>query len=1669
LAEDSCVGPRVYWDECLEHHSENTADFGFFGEDRYERANGTQYSSCIKEDPSDTLVRAAIELNGLPSFLRIGEFEICGIISSWTRNNTCPVTYSVTLADTRIILQGVSLIISDYAGRVDQTIPLIDGGTNCPSTNLFNVFGFAEQFGLYCPEFSQCAPCVYASSATCPTAVDGIVHGSPFNGFGGSNWNEQGMPCSTIQLAFNLMANTLPATPTVFSPYGRVVYAKTDIPISLVGDACGLMQPDESVDACTDLNNFYFVDISELPTPPINYRFSGTAVTLMEVIDRLSQDFGFEYYVDLVPVKVEGTPCVYKFIKIRVVYRTTQPNLDAICSFIESADCQVESTIGRELRSETTSRFIIGGNKYSIYQACQSTDPEGVGDGTIASIDSCAGETSYVTNTGCTAIDDMIVPYFGTHYNGDLIDACLDASGYWYFNAPTFEVNSSLQCTGFSSPTITIGEKELLSALAGFENWKTYISVLNTPTWQAISQVTPTLALRSFGLTINALVADGKIAARDLVNPHVDKFGVADDPLDARCMDDEENIYQWVFKYASDYYGKRFAVRVPFSCCWADYENGKLRVSDLPSNDGGWTEVPTVIGLYNGGPLSVGAFEYLNFFRAEDGRILPFVKFTCALLLDTTSLAVDDYFYYYNITDGLSDVDSGAGPPSAVPMAGANRVYIDTLSNQIYIYYYTTAEWLPIQAVPTLVNSGVPSNTTVCAPASRFGTLPVDIPIYIDKDTCTVYISYKLPDYTETDGTVCANSDIDYTIEATVDLYVKAQVEETYKFFDHHCCFAPRVVVEIPQAIMFRNNEDSWFINGIEEAVCNYIDLVNSDPVAAGVELCVPGPLDCETLKAQLKTSVLNSIGGPDAWINIQRRSPLISAAAFPIRSTTISYGPWTNPSSAGGNIEVTQDPGLVPWNFGSYAGMNTAGQFLADAGRTDMLVGEVGSITVPGHPSLPLGAEIGAVAGGYYGAGTHLVENRSLATTNYSGTSVESNPSGAPYVADYGGVTFGSWTGLYGPNITSISVSVGCPIQTTYQMRTFSPRKLGLDKWLVDQVQKINTNTQRQVEYVRRLLELERGARLTASIGARAADKRQNPQGEIKRLVKPMSCFVGQNIDINGNTRPLVEGSQTAMLSEEMQNSYDNKAFMSIDGLLRPVSMDGGGGLPAFYQYGDYFTLSATTADIFQDDLIPLTNPGGMSRNIVSNVRSDTPNVGHDFDMVGRSGISEENPTPSGGLIMNCHNKGLCSVSGAYTDDYRYMALRGPLVMQSWGYDLDGIPVPNKVDTQEDAVQGIFEDDPNVLHPSKFMDGHLQKAHTWAVAPIDLRLDRERGVWVAGSGGYPIKASYECVVGNYIKLDNCEVEATPFRPKALCFGAGISIDLPCSGDETSWEIDETTGDLIICDPISTTSPSVLKIGASIFITNALENPDVGCIYQDYTGYVGTIDNPLGQFYRERNANIIVLDNGFITQADITNPCKLTIGLAGITYTQQFYSDLRCESVITEPTGTEAPFLQSFRLLATDNNAQFNCGLLGDTPTSVEDYIICDFTKCCSQSDSVNDFEVVGVDGGTGQVLDRSIQRGATLAVNSNNTDFLNFTVTNTTDHWIEITGVNVVGDYFDSGPTMSPTLITQNQAFLIQVPTNTTGSSVTLRHGLLEVTQTSGTPFVFGVMGLVI
>lgn len=78
---------------------------------------------------------------------------------------------------------------------------------------------------------------------------------------------------------------------------------------------------------------------------------------------------------------------------------------------------------------------------------------------------------------------------------------------------------------------------------------------------------------------------------------------------------------------------------------------------------------------------------------------------------------------------------------------------------------------------------------------------------------------------------------------------------------------------------------------------------------------------------------------------------------------------------------------------------------------------------------------------------------------------------------------------------------------------------------------------------------------------------------------------------------------------------------------------------------------------------------------------------------------------------------------------NFRFSALRGPLVLQGWGYDTEGKPIPNQADNPIETERGVFK---RGNLSDKFMRDWVDNPRTWPVGPVDLRFDRERGVWTA-------------------------------------------------------------------------------------------------------------------------------------------------------------------------------------------------------------------------------------------------------------------------------------------------------------------------------------------------
>ena len=224
----------------------------------------------------------------------------------------------------------------------------------------------------------------------------------------------------------------------------------------------------------------------------------------------------------------------------------------------------------------------------------------------------------------------------------------------------------------------------------------------------------------------------------------------------------------------------------------------------------------------------------------------------------------------------------------------------------------------------------------------------------------------------------------------------------------------------------------------------------------------------------------------------------------------------------------------------------------------------------------------------------------------------------------------------------------------------------------------------------------------------------------------------------------------------EYIQPYYSNLSINSLDALYLPASISGGLAI----QESD--TNSGTLPRYVVDTG---TIMSGMKARPFSSVPPLMVNIGEDnhsvFDL--KINTTHLNPYCTSGIMTNSWDSALYNestqgfivqkiamgsgiedfITGDSTldeegdiefsretgIDFRFNAMRGPLVLQAWGYDTNGKPIPNANDSPIDTESGIFRD---TGLKDAFMQNWLGNPATWPVAPVDLRFDRNRGVWVA-------------------------------------------------------------------------------------------------------------------------------------------------------------------------------------------------------------------------------------------------------------------------------------------------------------------------------------------------
>jgi hypothetical protein len=448
-----------------------------------------------------------------------------------------------------------------------------------------------------------------------------------------------------------------------------------------------------------------------------------------------------------------------------------------------------------------------------------------------------------------------------------------------------------------------------------------------------------------------------------------------------------------------------------------------------------------------------------------------------------------------------------------------------------------------------------------------------------------------------------------------------------------------------------------------------------------------------------------------------------VQFAAVPMKSNIYVYGPWISRAGAIGSTRVEVRSDLSPWNYGGYGNLNAVGQGLSNTGLRLSNVDANASFTLAEPP-------------GY----------------------------NVQYFLQYG---------IYVDSI-NLTYDGSSGVTTQYSFKTFTPKFADYSSTIAELVRegarvkndiltKIRQEQRNRVtafyaamksisDAMSDALKAEIGVQDMASpsfvfIGGYFDSLKQNNSGSggfgNNRQIKsqaPLSCeelcdfkppkvpepgdggsSVAKHFEIGINTKKEVEDSiDTA--------SLEFIGILSLDGMFSPVST---------YGRNNKLPRYANFPEGPRDKLIEDTNRLAKSRPSMPPVFTRLP-------------INQQflNPILTKALLsawddrQNCQEGFNISLISFGTDvadignkdkrenqiDLGFAALKGPLVLQSWGYDTEGKPIPNIVDSPSSAERGVFV---NEGTKTKFMNDWIRNPKTWPVGPIDLRWDRERGVWV--------------------------------------------------------------------------------------------------------------------------------------------------------------------------------------------------------------------------------------------------------------------------------------------------------------------------------------------------
>lgn len=434
----------------------------------------------------------------------------------------------------------------------------------------------------------------------------------------------------------------------------------------------------------------------------------------------------------------------------------------------------------------------------------------------------------------------------------------------------------------------------------------------------------------------------------------------------------------------------------------------------------------------------------------------------------------------------------------------------------------------------------------------------------------------------------------------------------------------------------------------------------------------------------------------------------LPNAVAIPLRSLVNTYGPWVSTAGPTGPVNFEKNPDLVPWNYGSEDNLDTVANILVSGGLSNAQVLESGTLTVVSLPQINIGRE--------------LLQ--------------------------------------YGPIVTGITVSIGTEgVTTTYRMKTYTNKYGVLSKANADRFRRLGDKNNRLLRDVNNKIRnnsngpnIMRGAggfsKHTKSELMFGVDKRRVGISS-KSPIPMLSASTDSYMDLNSGGRWMTDTngitnnpytrhnvdlrSYGEFMSNLNEEDWNRKAFISLDGIFTP------------FEYGFRVAASANTRNSARLATTESNTYETGSEFALATLPALPPsNINHQIQIPKYIDSSTLNPTkifetgqwkPSDSVATKDNIQLISSGDGAMPEDIstrfgtrggyvKSLALRGPVMICGWGWDVHNKPVPN---SQEDTHGRAKTAD--------FAPGFMSKPYMWKCGPLDVRWDSRRGVWTSWPG----------------------------------------------------------------------------------------------------------------------------------------------------------------------------------------------------------------------------------------------------------------------------------------------------------------------------------------------